>query len=340
MEMDVDTFLTTVYCLVDDLYQRTYAQAKPVRRGAKPTLSDSEVLTLALLEQWRPDHNETAFVAFVRTHWRAYFPRMLTQGAFNRRVRDLVGVLCRLGPDVAVELATLVGGPEYEVIDAVPVPLMRRCRGERHRLFAAEAQVGRGGSDRAWFYGCSLLDVVSPDGAVTGWVLGPANTEGHWLAETLLRWRCDPVAPVPTAEELDPILDPRHRADRVGPTGPIHGRLAAGTPQTSFYLGDGGFRGACWHHHWHTAYGAHLMTTADPAVVQLPRLRTRYAAARQIVETVHSLLVGTFGLAYPRARSAWGLLARVAAKVAALNVGILINALGDRPTFSLFNPLA
>lgn len=339
MEIDVDTFLTAVYVTVDDLYQRKYAQQKPVRRGAKPVLSDSEVLTLALVEQWRPDHNETAFVALVRAEWSAYFPRMLTQGAFNRRVRDLAGVLCRLGPDVATTLACLVGGPEYEVIDAVPVPLMRRCRGERHRLFAAEAQVGRGGSDRAWFYGCSLLDVVSPDGAITGWVLGPANTEGHWLAETLLRWRANPFAPPPTAEELGPVLDPRHRADRVGPTGPICGRLAVGIPQTAVYLGDGGFRGACWHQHWYVAYGARIVTTADPDLAQHPRLRRRYASARQVVETVHSLLVGAFGLVYPGARSVWGLVARIAAKVAALNITVLINALTDRPTFSLFRLL-
>lgn len=335
MEMDVDTFLVAVYCTVDDLYQAKYAGAKPVRPGAKPALSDSEVLTLALLEQWRPDHNETAFVRWVQEHWHAYFPRMLTQSAFNRRVRDLAGVLCRVGPDVAMELATRVGALEYEVIDAVPV--MRRCRGQRHRLFADEAQVGRGGSDREWYYGCSLLDAVSPDGAITGFVVGPATTEGHWLAETLFRWRCDPSAPVPTAEELTPILDARHRDDRVGPTGPMRGRLAAGIHQTSSYLGDGGFRGDYWHRHWAAAYGAQVVTPADPGLT--PRIRTRYASARQVIETVHSLLVGSLGLTFPGARSAWGLLVRLAAKVAALNVALLINARFDRPSFSLFNPL-
>jgi hypothetical protein len=337
MEMDVDTFLVAVYCTVDDLYREHYAAHKPRRPGAKPKLSDSEVLTLVLLEQWRTDRNETAFVAWVHKHWQAYFPQMLSQSAFNRRVRDLSGVLCRLGPDVARALEAVVGAPFYEVIDAVPVPLMRRCRGERHRLFAGEAQVGRGGSDRAWFYGCSLLDAVGPDGAITGFVVGPGNTEDHWLAETLLRWRIDAAAPVPTTEELLSVLGPDHGKERRGPSGPIHGRLAVGVPQTAYYLSDGGFRGRYWQQHWQAAYGARVVTTADPEVT--PTLRTRYASARQVIETVHSLLVDPFGLSFPRARSAWGLLARLAAKVAALNVALLVNALVDRPRFSLFNPL-
>ena len=337
MEMDVDTFLVAVYATVDDLYRERYAAAKPRRPGPAPVLSDSEVITLALLEQWRSDHSERKFVAFVRTHWQSYFPHMLSQSAFNRRVRDLTGVLCRLGPDVCQVLQRHLGSPSYEVIDAVPVPLMRRRRGEQHRLFADEAQVGRGGTDRSWFYGCSVLDAVMPEGGITGFVVGPARTEGHWLADTLLRWRHDPTAPVATAQELRVALGPDHPNQRIGPTGPIHGRLAVGTAISSLYLGDGGFRGRYWHEHWKTAYGARVATTADPGVTC--QLHAWYASARQVVETVHSCLVGTFGLTFPGARTAWGLLARLAAKVAAFNVALLINVCVGRPRFSIFNPL-
>ena len=55
MEIDLDTFLTTVYDITDTLYQRDYAPHKPARPGKKPELSDSEVLTLALLAQWQAD---------------------------------------------------------------------------------------------------------------------------------------------------------------------------------------------------------------------------------------------------------------------------------------------
>src|SRR5918912_446811 len=147
MDIAVDTFLTTVYCVVDDLYQARYAAQKPVRRGAAPEMSDSEVLTVVILAQWQHDRSEAAFLRYAQAHWRGYFPRLLTQSAFNRRARDLLGVLCHLGPQVGTVVAHLwETGPAYAVLDTVPVPLMRRCRGDRHRLFAAEAAVGRGGS--------------------------------------------------------------------------------------------------------------------------------------------------------------------------------------------------
>src|SRR5947209_10037470 len=177
MEIDLDTFLVTVYCAVDDLYREQFAAQKPRRPGEKPIFSDSEVLTVAIVAQWQEHSSERAFVRYVRSHWRAYFPQMLSQSAFNRRVRDLSCVLQALGPLLGHAIAQrLPAGPVYEVMDGVPVPLMRRCRGERHRLFGDEAGVGRGGTDREWYYGMRLMLTVSNQGIITGCVLGPAPT--------------------------------------------------------------------------------------------------------------------------------------------------------------------
>ena len=88
MTLDLNTFLTALYTIVDDSYKRFLAQNKPSRPGKRPELSDSEVLTLMLCAQWS-GKSERRFVAYVAEHWGSYFPRMLTQSAFNRRSRDL-----------------------------------------------------------------------------------------------------------------------------------------------------------------------------------------------------------------------------------------------------------
>src|SRR5437763_1868771 len=98
MELDADTFLVAVYCVIDDLYHETFAAHKPVRPGVEPEMRDSEVLTVVVLTQWQQSRSDSAFLGYVRQHWRAYFPRVLSQSAFNRRARDLLGVLCALGP--------------------------------------------------------------------------------------------------------------------------------------------------------------------------------------------------------------------------------------------------
>lgn len=100
MVIDLDTFLVALYTIVDDLYQQHAAPAKPRRPGPRPVMSDSEVLTLALCQQWG-GRSERAFLRSVRQHWRAYFPRVLSQSAYNRRCRDMAGVLVAFVPLVA-----------------------------------------------------------------------------------------------------------------------------------------------------------------------------------------------------------------------------------------------
>lgn len=347
MDVDRDTFLVTVYCTVDDLYREQIAGTKPSRPGHCPEVSDSEGLTLALLAQWRKDRSERAFLAHVRQHWRSYFPRLLSQSAFNRRTRDLAGVLARLGPLIAQRVQALLPvGPLCEVVDGVPVPLMRRCRGNRHRLFADVAAIGRGGSDREWYYGVKIVATVTHAGPISGFVSGPATTDERWLAEALWRWRRTPQAPAPTVAELAPLLGPTHKAggDRTGPTGPIGSRWGAGAPSPVPCLADLGFSGTTWAQHWQQDYGATVLTKDPYRSLEDPVEKYKglhlFASLRQVIETVNNTLTGVFGLSFPRARTDPGLLTRLAAKVAAFNVAVYVNHLYERPIFSIFDPLA
>ena len=280
MEPELDTFLTTVYCVVDELYATHFAPLKPTRRGAKPVLTDSEVLTLGLLAQSHRSRSERAFLASAERPLRPYFPHWPTQSTFNRRLRDLAGVLAHLVPLVAARTAALLGSSAYEVLDGVPVPLARRCRGQRHRCFGPEAAMGRGGSDKDWFFGQKLLLAVDAHGSITGAVSGPADTEEHWLADALFRWRRAPLAGPPTAAELDPVLGPAHRdaGHRTGPTGPILLRGAVGAPADAVALGDQGYRGQNWAGHWRRAIGGETMGRGCSPRRPTPRPSRRPAA--------------------------------------------------------------
>lgn len=340
MSLDLDTFLVTVYCQIDDLYQAHFAGHKPRRPGPAVHLSDSEVLCLMVLAQWEAHRSERAFLRYVRQHWSSYFPRLLSQSAFNRRARDLWGVLCQLAPTLAQSWTLPASECEtYAVLDGVAVPLMRCCRGRQHRLFAGEANLGRGGSDKAWYYGIKLLSVVSPQRGITGFVYGPANTEERWLAEALFRWRADAYATAPTAAQLARVLGPAHRrhGQRYGPSGPLCAPLAVGAHTTLPYVADLGFEGQAWMRHWREHYGARVLTQAAYASAQGRRW---LSGLRQCVETTFAALTSTFGLTFPRARTSWGLLTRIAAKIAAFNLALYINHCFDRAALAFFNPLA
>jgi len=345
MEIDLGTLLTIFYCVIDDLYRTSFAALKPLRPGPEPSFSDSEVITVTLLAQWQGDRSERGFVRYVRKHWRRFFPKMLSQSRFNRRARDLCGVISALGPQVSQQVVEQFGlQPAYNVMDCVPVPLMRRCRGIHARLFANQVGIGHGGSDDEWYYGVQLLAVVNAPGLITGFMVGPANTEERWLAEALLRWRREPRAVVPRAGALAPVLGPTHKAggQRLGPTGPLASWLSVGQCSAEPYLADAGFEGKAWVRHWWEHYQAMVLTKADYEKL-LPaerRLENHWLSSlRQVIETVNGCLVGVLGLKFPRARTYWGLLTRLGAKVAAFNLALYLNQQFRRPTFSLINPI-
>lgn len=329
--VSLDTFMVAVYTLVDDVYQRHIAPHKPIRRGHRPELADSEVLTLMLLGQWL-GNSERALLRHAATSWPAYFPRLLSQSAFNRRSRDLGAACAELMRRIADPFLGTARSP-YQIVDTTPVPLARLCRGKHHRLFAEDAAIGRGGSDKHFYYGCALLLAVAADGPVTGFVVGPASTEGRWLFDALLGWRADPVRPLWTVTDMP--VPRKRRGGYVGPTGPRWWPGSAGQPAHGPYITDAGFTGRAWHGHWWTDTGATIIAPVADGPDPAPRLRRTHQRWRQVIETVNAILADALHLAYPQAKTPWGLISRITAKCAAFNAGMWINRFLGRPDLAI-----
>src|SRR5512133_2435488 len=257
MALDLDTFLVALYTVVDDLYREHFAEARSRRPGRRPELSDSEVLTLLICGQFF-GRSERWMVRHAARSWKSYFPRLLSQSATNRRGRYLCFVLIRLVPLVASRLEQELPSA-YQALDSLPVPLMRQARGRAHRLFADEADVGVGGADKSFYYGCQLLLSVGSQGAVKGFVLGSASTNVRWLADCLLAWRRNPRLDPWTAEDL-PDINRRRNGGMTGPKGPIWPQDAVGAWTRGPYIADSGFSGACWLPHWEADYQARVLT--------------------------------------------------------------------------------
>ena len=103
------------------------------------------MLTLAICAQWFGHVGARIRAIRVRT-LAVVLSKLITQSSINRRCRDLAGVMSRMVETVAERMGIIhraLPGARHRA-----VPLMRRCRGERHRLFGHEASIGRGGSDR------------------------------------------------------------------------------------------------------------------------------------------------------------------------------------------------
>ncbi len=87
--IDFESLLITIFVLVDDWYQTEGKTLKGVSPGAKPKMSDSEILTLAVVMDYLPFPGETQFIGFIRANYGHWFPELLDRSQFNRRLRKL-----------------------------------------------------------------------------------------------------------------------------------------------------------------------------------------------------------------------------------------------------------
>ena len=182
--MDLDSFLVSLYVLVDDWWQANHRSSTPRRPGRPALLADSEVLTLAILAQWPRFRSERDFWRFAGAHLRSYFPKLCTQGQFNRRVRALEPEMRALQRAFAEELAE--PSAVYRVLDTTLVPAMVRVRACRKGLFAGQASFGRSTSKTEWVYGFKAALVVDSKGVVSAFGLAPAASDERPIGEALI----------------------------------------------------------------------------------------------------------------------------------------------------------
>lgn len=331
--MDLETFFTILYVLVDDWYN-AYVQAhKPPTSGSKPRMSDSEVLTVALAGQWRvgvPWQSERGLVRYMQAHGREMFPMMLERSGFNYRVRYLWGAFILLQQAVGGLLAS--ASTVYECVDSLPLVAFSGGQANREKgHWLWESSVGRGAGD--WFWGDHLLAAVSSDEVVTGWLLGTAAINDRWLLEAFVSARAgQPQLVEPPRRIKDARAD--YTAPPLGRIGPFQ---AVGQAQKRPYLADRGFNGERWATHWQQAYQATVITV-PPHNVQhpwSPPAKAWLASHRQIIETVFARLDQVFHIKHLNAHSRWGQYTRVAAKMAAYNIALFINRLLERPLGAL-----
>ncbi len=94
--VDVDTFITILYVMVDD-----FCQAQQITQAAHPgplaVLSCSEVVTLALFGQWAQLSSERAFYRYAERHLRTAFPRLPDRSQFNRLQRQYAAAITAFG---------------------------------------------------------------------------------------------------------------------------------------------------------------------------------------------------------------------------------------------------
>ena len=279
MNMPTETFLATLYTIVDDWYQQHGSGLLAGKAGRKPFFSDSEVITLSVAQHWLGIPDEREFLRLLRNNFLPLFPRLVSQGQFNRRARNLCWLTNIMRQHLVAQM-DIVNTP-CQLIDGTPVHLRHWRRFGKGHLLLPEAALGYCASKKETYYGFRLLALTTPDGIVVAWDLFAASVDEREGAQELLENRS---------------------------------RLSV--------LGDKGFLDQHRQALLEEDQGLLLLTPKrknqkEQNAPGWDRLMNR---TRRVIETTFAQAKDTFGLEKPGAKTVWGTLSRVIAKMTGLTI--------------------
>jgi hypothetical protein len=296
--LDKATVLTTIYTIVDDAIKGSRVIQEILNRpGPAPKLSDSEVVTIALYQELIGETREDHFFRLHEEQLRLYFPRLNERSRYNRRKRDLWSVILAVRMSLQMVLDALLL-EETAVIDSAPVPCIGYKREKQASDFVGKASYGVCSSKAMKYFGFKLHTIVSLTGVVMSFLLTPAN-----------RYDNQPVV-----EFLDSFS---HHLKRL--------------------LGDGAYNDTALQSFLQQYRSVQLLapTKVNQEPVRSVLAQKQLNRSRLICETVNAQLQEQLHLSKHYAKSSWGLLTRIAAKVTAHSVGMMVNQLLGRPCLRL-----
>lgn len=178
-----DTFIL-LYTLVDDLYQELVPETVKARsQHERIEFSDSEVLTLSLMQEALSMDSEESFFRFIRRNYLYLFPKMISRDRYNRRRMALTQVALLLFRKLA---SFFHSRALHLIVDSAPVETAAFVRSQSASVSMSEAAYGYIPSKKRHFFGFRLHGLLTQEGAFIDFMLSPADVDERTVAKVLL----------------------------------------------------------------------------------------------------------------------------------------------------------
>ena len=173
--MDLDSFIITVFCQLDDAMRECFGQVKLRRRGPTTTLADSEVLAIEVVGEYLGLRQDKAIFAYFRKHYSHFFPalRRVHRTTFTRQAANLWLVKERLW---RYFVNSMLYDERLALVDSFPLPVCRFARAPRCRRLREMSAFGKDVIARQTFYGMRVHMRVCWPGVITRMEMAPANS--------------------------------------------------------------------------------------------------------------------------------------------------------------------
>jgi hypothetical protein len=197
---NLDTLATALYVKIDDLL-KTAPDLAPWRPaiGITPSLTDAELVTLAVIQALRGFTSESRWLRFARTHMTHLFRYLPQQPGYNKRLRAAAGLITTVIRVLSVD--TTLWTDDVWVVDSTPVECGRSKETVKRSDLAGWAEYGYCASHSRYFWGLRLHLVCTLGGLPVGFALTGAKADER---QTLLEiFHTDPTL---TAQRPGQIL--------------------------------------------------------------------------------------------------------------------------------------
>jgi hypothetical protein len=160
---DIETLATALYVKIDDMLADwpDLAPARPAT-GTPVTLSDAELLTLAVMSALLGFTSERRWLRYANTWLAGMFPRRIGQSGYNKRIRKAFGLFIRVIRMLAMD--TSLWSDDVWVVDSTPVECGRSRETVKRSDAAGWAQYGYCASHSRFFWGLRLHLVCTLSG--------------------------------------------------------------------------------------------------------------------------------------------------------------------------------
>jgi hypothetical protein len=252
--------MTEIYVFVDD-FLKAHPHRARWRRSPNccPAFTDSEVITIALLQGSFGCATLKRACLLVAANWRRAFPALCSYKQWLHRlhaVTSLVGQLVEAARRSNNASTTLY------LMDAKPIPVCKPIRHGRVRLLREDG-ASYGKSTTGWFFGFKLHVITTHAGEVLCGALTPANTNERDVAGALCEavdggivlcdggYRSAPLAAALAAEAKMLLITPQESGERRALVSSLRERVEATFSQLWARFIDRVFSRS-WHGLWNT----------------------------------------------------------------------------------------
>jgi hypothetical protein len=184
---DLDTLLVALYLELTDHIIPARPGGRRRGPGRPPAVTDAELVYLAVAQVLVRYNDEHHWLRAAPARAGHLFPRLLSQSAYNRRLRQVAWLL-----EAALRWLTEATPASAErlrlwlwlrlrlrLLDGTPIPCGRSRTTAKRSDLAGWAGYGRDASHHCFSWGARLLVLATPEGTVTGFGLANPKLTGE-----------------------------------------------------------------------------------------------------------------------------------------------------------------